>query len=358
MSSPIILVGLPRSGSTLVSRVLNEGLNCFVINDFYYLQYVEGIGGYAKSDSVTKKLLVDFIVDQVRNRTKPDDLEDEVWFGLPFSDDDLQKLDTFAEVYKTDNEIKNWSQILQDMMQFLAELANKPIWGYNTPQDYLNFSLISKAFANAKFIFLLRSPLSTLLSYKYYWTVDPKFHNDRGRYHPVVQSLAWKTCVTTYLGLRKEYGQSRCMLVKFETFLDNTAQVLSDISQFTGIEFPQVDLTSFGHNSSLSNNGSTKKTKRITGLEERICCRLTQNVSHEIDYDGFSMQPIGWGDAFTLLATTCRNVVYYSRQIVSSRNVRKRVLKFLNQLTLQTGQKLEKYSANITKDVPIQSDIV
>ncbi len=336
MSSPIILVGLPRSGSTLVSRILNESLNCFVINDFYYLQYVESVNGYTKSDQHTKALLVDFIVSQVRNRTKPEDLDDEVWFGLPFSEIELQKISAFADAYKANGETKTWAQILQDIMEFLAELANKPIWGYNTPQDYLNFNVISDAFLDAKFIFLLRSPLATLLSYKYYWTTAPKFHNDRGRYHPVVQSLAWKTCVNTYFDLRQEHGQSCCMLIKFEEVLNNTDKVLADINNFAGIEFPEIDLAAFGHNSSLSKSGKESQPKRITGLEAKICYLLTRKMLPQLGYDDFSNQKVGFVDFFNLLMTTFRNSAYYFRQIVFSRNVRKRVFKFLNQVTFQT----------------------
>lgn len=357
MSSPVILVGLPRSGSTLVSRILNESLNCFIINDFYYLQYVESLDGFTKSDQVTKGLLVDFIVAQVKNRTKPEDVDDEVWFGLPFSTADLQEISLFADAYKADGETKSWAQILQDIMQFLAELSNKPMWGYNTPQDYMNFDRISKAFSDAKFLFLLRSPLATLLSYKYYWTVDPKFHGDRGRYHPVIQSLAWKTCVTTYLGLRQKYGHARCNLMKFEDVLGDTDKVLSDISQFTGIEFSTVDLTSFGHNSSLSSKGAAKGNKKITALEAKIGYMLTQNVARELGYNDFSSQPLALVDIFSLLATTARNAAYYFQQIVFSRNVRKRVVKFVTQMMSQASQRMDIYSANIRNDSPMSDGV-
>lgn len=330
MTPPIILVGLPRSGSTLVSRILNESANCLITNDFYYLQYVESIGAYTKSDHTTKGLLVDFIVDQVKNRTKPNDLEDEVWFGLPFSDAELDKIFAFAEVYKADARIKTWAQVLQDIMQFLAELANKPVWGYNTPQDYLNFNIISEAFPNAKFIFLLRSPLATLLSYKYYWTVDPKFQDDRGRYHPVIQSLAWRVCATTYFRLKKEHGQSRCMLVKFEDVLNNTDKVLAEISRFADVKFLPIDLKTFGHNSSLSSRETHKKVKTVTGLEAKICHIFTQNALHRLGYDDFSIPPIGLADVFSLLVTTYRNFLYYFRQVTFSRNVRKRVFRFMS----------------------------
>ena len=332
MSSPLILVGLPRSGSTLLSRILNDSLNCFIINDFYYLQYVESIDGYTKFDQDTKGLLVDFIVNQVKNRTKSEDLEDEIWFGLPFSETDLKSVCDFAEAYKARDEIKKWSQILQDFMQFLAKLANKPIWGYNTPQDYLNFNVISEAFPEAQFIFLLRSPLATLLSYKYYWTVAPKFRKDRGRYHPVIQSLAWNTCVKTYFDLKEEHGQSRCMLVKFEEILNNTDKMLANISRFSGIEFPTIDLAAYGHNSSLAKDDKGRRPKRITGLEAKICYLLTQKTRHRLDYNGVSDQSVGLTDFIVLTIITFRNSVYYFRQILFSRNVRKRVFKFVNQM--------------------------
>lgn len=332
MSSPIVLVGLPRSGSTLISRVLNDSLNCFLVNDFYYLQYVESINGYTKRDQKTKKLLVDFIVNQLRNRTQPENLEDEVWFGLPFSKTDLEKISSFADTYKASGDSKNWAQILQDIMQFAAELVGRPTWGYNTPQDYLNFHRISEQFPNAKFIFLLRSPVATLLSYKYYWTTLPKFRHDRGRYHPLIQSLAWKTCVNTYFDLRGTYGQDKCMLVKFEDFLKKTDSVLADMSEFSGINFHKIDLASYGHNSSLSKDREGKQVRKITGLESRICHLITQKELHKLGYEVLSEQSMAFFDVFNLLATTVRNVTYYFRQIVFSPNVRKRVFKFMNQV--------------------------
>jgi hypothetical protein len=39
--NPIIVVGQPRSGSTILTRVLNELPELFVINDFYVLQKID-----------------------------------------------------------------------------------------------------------------------------------------------------------------------------------------------------------------------------------------------------------------------------------------------------------------------------
>ena len=321
MASPLILVGLPRSGSTLLSRVINESLNCFLINDFYYLQYVESIDGYRRRDNDAKAQLVDFVVKQIRNRTRPAALEDEVWFGLPFSEVQLQAINEFAERYKAEPVQKDWAQVLDDVMTFCAELSGKPIWGYNTPQDYLNIDAILEKFPSAKFVFLLRSPLKTLLSYKYYWTVIPKFRNERGRYHPVVQSLAWKTCVNTYLDLKQRYGSDRFTLVKFEELLSNTDHVLTAISQLAGLAFPTVDISKFGHNSSMKKDDQGVKV--LTSLEETICRWLTKKERMALSYESLpaskkaSIQDVG-----DLMITTGRNAAFYLSQFISSKDVR------------------------------------
>lgn len=331
MVSPLILVGLPRSGSTLLSRVVNESSNCFLINDFYYLQYVESIDGYRRRDNEAKALLVDFVVTQLRNRTRPTDLEDEVWFGLPFSKAQLQAIDKFAERYKAEPVHKDWAQVLNDVMTFCAELSGKPIWGYNTPQDYLNVDSILEKFPSAKFVFLLRSPQKTLLSYKYYWTVIPKFRGERGRYHPVVQSLAWKTCVNTYLSLKRRYGADLFTLVKFEELISDTDGVLSAISQLAGLEFPTVDISKFGHNSSLKKDA--QGIKALTSLEETICRLLTQKERMALSYERLpTNKKASIADVGDLLITTGRNAAFYLSQFISSKNVRKRMLRFAKKL--------------------------
>lgn len=330
MKSPLILVGLPRSGSTLLSRIINESVNCLMVNDFYYLQYVVGIDGYVRKDAEAKALMVDFITWQLRNRTKPDDLEDEIWFGLPFSSEQLETIDEFAEAYKADPVEKSWSEILEDIMQFATELAGKTMWGYNTPQDYLNAEQIYQAFPAATLLFLMRSPDRVLLSYKYYWTTTPKFHGDRGRYHPILQSLAWKTCAKSYLDLSAKYAD-RCFLVKFKDVVGDTDRVTELIERLTGVAFSShVDISQFGHNSSLNKSGQNAKT--LTMLERSICHALTQSQEQALGFDGVQTakqsDPGLIRDMGDLIMTSARSLKYYLLRSVSSKDARKRVVLF------------------------------
>ncbi|MEO1619842.1 MAG: sulfotransferase [Cyanobacteria bacterium J06632_3] len=344
MNSPIVLVGLPRSGSTLLSRIINESSECFMVSDFYYLQYVESLDGYHKKDCHTKGLLVDFVVSQLKNRTKPEHLEDEIWFGLPFSAAQIEQLEAFAQTYKDDSAEKDWAEVLNDAMQFAAQLCGRPVWGYNTPQDYLNADRLLSRFPDTKFLFLLRSPARTLLSYKYYWTTEPKFRKDRGRYHPAVQSLAWKTCAKSYLALQEKLGSDKCTLIKFEDVVSHTDKIVSKISKFASVSFPSVDISKFGNNSSLNKDG---KKKALTQLEKGICQFLTRKESLLLGYkstkeasshsvlrssaSGGSLLNVG-KDVADLLATTGRNASFYLSQFVFSKNTRKRVIRFVRKV--------------------------
>jgi len=307
-----------------------------MISDFYYLQYVESIDGYGRKDNKAKRLLTHFIVSQLRNRTKPDSLEDRIWFGLPFSSQQLEELNTFGEAYAASLEPKSWSEILSDIMEFAAGLSGRTMWGYNTPQDYLNDQQITQAFPASKFLFLLRSPDRMLLSYKYYWTTEPKFRKDRGRYHPLVQSLAWKTCVKSFLELKEKYGESRCFLVKFEEVVGETKNVTDRLERLTDVSFyGDVDISTFGHNSSLKKD--KKRVKRLTSLEKSICRWVTQSQQQAIGYDVNLDSKVSakdlLQDVVDLVGTTARNSQFYLSRFVLSKDTRKRVIRFARKAT-------------------------
>ena len=42
--TPVFVVGQPRSGSTILTRVLNDIPGLFIINDFYVLQKIDSNG--------------------------------------------------------------------------------------------------------------------------------------------------------------------------------------------------------------------------------------------------------------------------------------------------------------------------
>ena len=65
---PIVLVGQPRSGSTLLTRVLNESDDILLVNDFYYLQKVDEINAWGTISGQDVRVLADFIFDKVEVR--------------------------------------------------------------------------------------------------------------------------------------------------------------------------------------------------------------------------------------------------------------------------------------------------
>ena len=67
MFSPVVVIGLPRSGSTLTTAVLNQSTTHYVLNDAYFLQVIDASNswdGFALPEHAKafKNQLVDIIV--------------------------------------------------------------------------------------------------------------------------------------------------------------------------------------------------------------------------------------------------------------------------------------------------------
>lgn len=70
-TGPVFLVGLPRSGSTLLSRILNDSPQLFLVNDLYILQEVDALGALEGSDGDTAERLALFLIRKLRLRSSP-----------------------------------------------------------------------------------------------------------------------------------------------------------------------------------------------------------------------------------------------------------------------------------------------
>lgn len=159
--SPLIIVGMPRCGSTIFTRLLNESPDLLIINDFYYLQYVDAVNGFNDLDDATKTKLAEYIETWLIRRIKRPDATG-IGCGLMISNEQELKIKEFFRNFDIHQQ-QDWSSILAEIMNFSANTAGKKIWGYNTPQDYLNLDLLQRKFPQGKFIFMIRNPWAKLI---------------------------------------------------------------------------------------------------------------------------------------------------------------------------------------------------
>ena len=318
-SSPIIVVGRPRSGSTLFTRLLGESSNLCVINDFYYLQYVDSLGGFSRQDSELIKSLAEHILFTLKDRQEPDE---NGLAGIEcksaLTQSQIEDLERFvAQCSSQQNH--DWASLFATIMKYNASLFGKEIWGYNTPQDYLHIPKLQEAYPDAKFIFVMRDPRAVMRSYKYL-EYKENYH-DPARYHPILQAIAWKSAMESY----KSYQhQDNFMLVKYEDIVSDTNKTLTEVGGFIGVDFPEVNLKTFGNNSTFQ--GQNKVKKELSNTEIWICEKMIGEEMQEAGYSLENIQP-SLKDIQYMSYITARSFSFYLKNSLFSSDIRKRVLK-------------------------------
>ena len=315
---PIIVVGRPRSGSSIFTRLINESPDLFVVNDLYYLQYVDSLGGFSRQDSSTIEKLAKYLVSTLENRARPDDRGIAgIECAQTLTSENKEKLRSFAEQYIKQPD-RNWASVLRDIMQYYASMIGKKRWGYNTPQDYLHLPSLQQAFPHAKYIFVMRNPTEVLRSYKY-MDYRENFH-DPACYHPILQAIAWKSAMSCYL---ENQHKDNFLFVRYEDVIDDVNQTFAKVGDFLQTDFPTIDLNDFGNNSSFKNK--KRKKLHITSTEVWLCEQIAKKEMQAAGYPLQNCRP-SLGDLKDLLKTTRIASGYYLKKSLFSSDIRKRVI--------------------------------
>ena len=315
---PLFVVGMPRSGSTIFTRLLNESSDLFIVNDFYYLQYVDSLRGFENNSETVNQQLAAYVLKLIKARIERPD-SPAISCGLMLCAEDEAKIEKFVAELDCTGE-QNWASILEQIMQFSASLLGKKTWGYNTPQDYLNIDLLLEAYPNAKIVFVMRDPRSMLRSYKYIFT---NAHNTTQRYHPVLQSLAWRTSIRSYFDYQAKYSHN-ILLVRYEDLVAKTSETLDRVGNFVGAKFSDTGLDKFGNNSSFKDKKAKNLNDTETWLCERVAAVEMERLGHTISQSKPRLQ-----DALSLISLTANAAFFYISKTLTSDDIRKRVFKLV-----------------------------
>lgn len=317
-TSPLFVVGMPRSGSTLFTRLLNESQDLFIVNDFYYLQYVESLGGFNENDSHLNRDFAQYILKLIKGRVERPD-SPPIECGLMLSESDERELESYA-IKCGEQADMNWATILTSIMEFSANLVGKKIWGYNTPQDYLHIDKLLDKFPDAKFIFLMRDPRSVIRSYKY---VTSNGYHDTNRYHPILQSMAWKASLHTY-HTWKDLKPEQFLLVFYEELIEQTNETMAKVGDFMSANFSHVDLKDFGNNSSFQGKSKRSLSDAEIWLCEKVAGQDMLNIGYSLSGKKPKLQDLG-----SILNISQKAAWFYIQKSFTSKDIRKRVLNLI-----------------------------
>ncbi len=161
--APVIVVGLPRSGSTYLAHVLSCFDDLFVFDDLYPYQVAKANNLSGNLSSQQRKLFLHKLSSSARSKVK---WRKKIYaFAPSCSLEDIDKL--YEAVLKTfENQSVTWPQLLEEWMTRLTLFQGRSRWGYKTPQDFQNLEELSQIFPGCQFLYIMRNPKKMMASFK------------------------------------------------------------------------------------------------------------------------------------------------------------------------------------------------
>ena len=317
MKDPVFIVGMPRSGSTMLSRIVNESESTLCLNDLYYVQLVLERGlqdGNLNRENF--ELLKKFLIDFLLLRSK---YNDSFTGQIVLDDSQIENVQKNIEAEFAKNGYQ-WHELIDDCFSQIAGLAGKTRWGEKTPQNFFHMEYLKKVYQNCQFLFLIRDPRNVMTSYKF----APVGSHRPERYHPVVYALYWRTMARKAISCE---GDAAVCRVRYEDILQHTGEQVKKLSEFLHAPFSNFDLAGIGNNSSFKK----RDKKHINGLEIKIAQWICKKEMQTLGYEKQDVS-VSVGDLWELLVTSVTFAGFQIGRLVTSRDGRMRVKSFIRNL--------------------------
>ena len=311
IAGPIFVVGLPRSGSTLLSRWLNESNEIVAFNDLYYVQAVLAAGATdGPLDDATLDRLLGRLLTVLRRYST-----EGARLAARLSLEPATIASIESEVAARHRRAPlGWAELMEETLGRAAAALGKRRWVDKTPQNFLHLDLLRRAFPSARFVYLVRDPRSVLASYKH---AHGPGHDPR-RYHPVTYSLYWRTMARS--GLAERRRANDVAVVRYEDLVQRSDATAAALGSFLDAELPGIDLAGVGTNSSFRHGPAGG----LSSSERWVCEHLCSAEMAALGYDGDRSRP-RLSDAGELLAVTARFAGFQLRRATTSADGRRRM---------------------------------
>lgn len=311
---PVVVVGLPRSGSKYLTHVLNGLEGLYVFDDLYYFREARGIDGATGPLSAET---FDHLIRWIAVRSVFPDRKYN-FNHRPVSEAQVEQLKEGVTAACRGRDVAA-HDLLEEWMVRFALLQGCHRWGYKAPQEFMYLDFVANAFPGTQFVFLYRDPRRVMSSYKYV----PDRHGAAGRYHPVTYALYWRLAQRTVA----EKGQSLLVhRVKFEDLVDAPDKVGAGLGAFLDLPWRGAEIPK-KVNSSFTN----QSRQEITPTERWLCERMAGSEMVQLGYAPDTPSP-RLRDVPDLLRTTLRSALHQLHQLCTNPVSRKSAFTFLGRL--------------------------
>ncbi|MFW6224938.1 MAG: sulfotransferase family protein [Bacteroidota bacterium] len=281
-SSFVFILGRGRSGTSLLQTILNAHPHVSVAPEAQFILYL-----YRKYKHCnwTEKTIKQFASDiWLEQRLQNWNLDKDILHHTLLSN--LNSNPTYSDLCS----LVYYSYALTQKKDKISVIGDK------NPHYALFGDLLAHIFPKAKFIFMIRDPRDTVLSYK---NVDFDANN------PAVLAHRWNIYNKAILKAYKKYSE-QFIFLKFEDLLENPEKQLKRISDFLLFDYDPKMLqfykkdqewnTEFRKNLSkpLDKNNMYKWKNKMPVQEQKIvgfiCRKLLKQFSYEPSLDNLSFK--------------------------------------------------------------------
>ncbi|HEY9197912.1 MAG TPA: sulfotransferase [Gammaproteobacteria bacterium] len=246
LQRPIFVVGTPRSGTTLMAKILNRHSHIFMPGETHFFLDIYAqrgqLGELPDKDAAAKVL--SRLATLYRRYNEPADQQriDQILANPALSERMRAALDGYRNAFST-------------FMEIQTEVEKKSRWGNNAPKDLFYVDDVLEFYPDAYFIVCIRDPRDFLKSYSGKWKVTAESEADRLKrlYHPVVTSMLWKASMRRVMAIRSKVSRDRLIEIPYEALVSEPEPVLRRICAFLGEVFePEMLNVTFSNSSDQS----------------------------------------------------------------------------------------------------------
>ncbi|NNU17580.1 sulfotransferase [Parvularcula sp. ZS-1/3] len=319
-SEPVLLVGLPRSGSTLLNAIVNQCPDTYCLNDLYILQLIDEQGSWDRFANDEQAEAVRLHLRGKIERQSGVGLPERIEWTARMTPEQLER--ALSVIDGPSIRRGHWAEMIDDVISAAAKACGKSTWGWNTPQDYLHKERVLKEWPKAKFIFNLRDPKSMLRSYKFY-----PHDTERARYHPAAQSFAWRKAARAYEVMAEEMPE-QTLLLRYDDIVRQPSVEIARLNTFAGTSVDEgLELESLGRNTSYG-SGEKKPKGSVEPFElwlsDQVLFRERKALGFDATRHPFSFRGVG-----VTAGNSLKFLSRYGTLIASDPNIRRRVGRML-----------------------------
>ena len=254
---PIYLTGMYRSGTTLVTRILDNHPDLSVTYDsVHFMRF-----SYGKYDPISQKENYSAIVNEIHERIL------RRWEMVFDNEAVIKILDSKDKV--------EYRDVYEELMKNLM-LKEKPHarWGEKTCVCWGQIPKFLEMFPDGKVIHIVRDPRDTLTAFKK-MTYEPG-------YCYLDTAFAALNAFHSIENYRKKFSSENYYCVKYETLIEKPKEELKKISEFLEIDYSEkcLDTRAFRDRKGEYWNGDSSFDESMEGLSSKPIGRWKDMLSN------------------------------------------------------------------------------